>query len=132
MITLLLARFGRTAILYAIVLALLGGFVYSAYNWAYNAGYDKAALQYSAIVEKQEKAIDAKLEKLFVASSQLVAQSASKQQQLDKALNTIALNTSKKPLVIYKEGACIPTETFLNSFSEITLTANQNMKGFTK
>lgn len=132
MITLLLARFGKTAILYAIVLALLGGFVYSAYNWAFNAGYDKAALQYSAMVERQEKAIDAKLEKLFVVSSQLVAQTASKQQQLDRALSTIAMNASKKPLVIYKEGVCVPTETFLNSFSEITLTANENMKGFAK
>lgn len=132
MIALLFARFGKTAILYTVILALLSGFVYSAYNWAYNAGYDKATLKYSAMVEKQEKAIDEKLEKLFVASSQLVAQTASKQQQLDKALNTIALKASKKPLVIYKEGACIPTETFLNSFSEINLTANENMKGFTK
>ena len=128
----LLARFGKTAILYVIVAALLGGFVYSAYNWAFNAGYDKASLHYASIVDKQEKAIDAKLEKLFVVSSQLVAQTASKQQQLDKALSTIAMNASKKPLVIYKEGACVPTETFLDSFSEINLTANQNMKGFTK
>ena len=132
MIAMLLARFGKTAILYVIVAALLGGFVYSAYNWAFNAGYDKATQKYTAMVDKQEKAIDAKLEKLFVVSTQLVEQSSIKQEQLDKALLVIATNSAKKPLVIYKEGKCTPTATFSDSFSEINKAANQGLKGLEK
>lgn len=132
MISLLLAKFGKTIILYGIVLILLGGFVYSAYNWAYNAGYDKATKHYTAMVDKQEKAIDAKLEKLFVVSTQLVEQSTAKQLQLDKALLVIASNSAKKPLVIYKEGKCTPTPAFSDSFSEINNAANQGIKELSK
>lgn len=90
---------------------------YLAYDKVYNKGVEDT-------VAAHQKYLDEKISKLEQLSTDIAKQTETSNQQVRDDLAVILSNSSKKPTVIYKEGKCIPSDNFLDSYNSLIDRAN--------
>lgn len=87
--------------------------------------YDKI---YTKAVEDtiaaHQKYMDGKIQTLEDMSSHIALQNEQSTKALQSDLAEILAKSSKKPTVIYKEGKCIPSDNFLDSYNSLIDRAN--------
>lgn len=95
-------------------------------------GYNKAETKYLAIIAKHNKAIDEKITELEKSSKALVELTESNNTKLTQNIGQIVLGLNGKTLTIIKDGKCIPTKEFSDSFGKLNSAVNESMKGSRK
>ena len=95
-------------------------------------GYNKAETKYLALIAKHNKAIDEKITELEKSSKALVELTESNNTKLTQNIGQIVLGLNGKTLTIIKDGKCIPTKEFSDSFGKLNSAVNESMKGSRK
>lgn len=75
-------------------------------------------------IAAHQKYLDEKISNLEQLSTSIAKQNETNNQQVRDDLAVILSNSSKKPTVIYKEGKCIPSDNFLDSYNSLIDRAN--------
>jgi hypothetical protein len=111
-----------------ILLAALSGGVYLVEQKIESRGYAKAEAKYTLIIDKYNKDVASKIDTIYTNSGILVAKGDENTLKLTKDISKIVSNLKGKTLTVIKNGECVPTSTFSDSFSEINKRANQSLK----
>lgn len=120
-ITTLLAKYWRTiASCLAILLALM--FVY---NIIYQRGVVATTITYEAKLAAQQALLDTHIAQIEQNSTLLIKQNETAAKATRQDLAKILAAAKAKPLVVYKNGECSPSQTFLDSWNQINLRGNQ-------
>ena len=120
-ITTLLSKYWRTiASCLAIILALM--FVY---NIVYQRGVVATTVAYEAKLAAQQALLDEHIAQIEHNSTVLIKQNEISAKATRQDLAKILAAAKTKPLVVYKNGECIPSKTFLDSWNQINLRGNQ-------
>ena len=106
------------------VLAILLS-LFFVYNYIYQRGVEATTVVYEAKIKAQQEQLDKQIATLEKNSTLLVEQSNLNSAMVKKDLNKILAAAKTKPLVIYKNGECSPSQTFLDSWNQINLRGNQ-------
>lgn len=116
----------------AAILALLTfGYQYVKHT-GYTEGYGVAEAKYELIIKDYNQKIQDKLTNIESTSNTLAEDSRKSSEALSKDVTAILVNTKGKTLTIIKNGECIPSETFSNTFREINVRTNQTLKELSK
>jgi hypothetical protein len=95
------------------------------YNYIYQRGVSATTVVYEAKLQAQEDLLDKRIAGLEQTSQTLVEQSQLATTNAHNDLTKILAATKNKPLVVYKNDECIPSQTFLDSWNQINLRGNQ-------
>ena len=112
----------------AIVISMVTGLGYLGYSKVKNIGYVEAETKYLKVIEEHNIAVAAKIDSLEKSSNELISVYTKSNSELTKTVNKVVYGLKGKTLTIVKNGECLPTKTFSDSFNEINRTVNQNMK----
>lgn len=108
-----------------IALIIIGVLFYSFYSYSYQRGYDNRVQFY----EKQRKedflVLNEKIDKLEGMSSNLGKQIKDNQVGLTEDLDKITANVKNIKSFVIKNGECVPSQEFLDSFNNIILRGNK-------
>ncbi len=107
-------------------LILIAG--YSGYTHIKDIGYKEAEQVYQQKIAKYEQDLNKKIDNIENLSSILVTESRANAKNLGKSIGSVVANSKNKPTYIIKNGECVPSPTFSDSFVEINKRVNQNMK----
>lgn len=114
------------------VFALLSALSYFTFSYVKHIGYVEAETKYTKIIEEHNKAIDVKISELEKSSRALVTLTESNNTKLTQNIGQIVLGLNGKTLTIIKDGKCVPTKEFSDSFGKLNSTVNESMKGSRK
>lgn len=111
---------------------LLGGLLlvvalYSGFITIKTIGYNEAMQICNENTTKYEKDIANKTKAIEVMSNVLLEQQKLSTVELNKNINVILQGVKAKPLTIIKNGECIPSKEFSDSFSEINRRVNESI-----
>jgi len=95
------------------------------YNYVYQRGVDATTIKYEAKLKAQEELLNKRITTIENNSQVLIEQGILATNNTKKDLDKILASTKNKPLVIYKNDECIPSQTFLDSWNQINLRGNQ-------
>lgn len=119
-------------ILIAAILSLTGSLGYLGYSKVKQIGYAEAEDKYTKIIAEHNKVIDTKITQLEKSSRALVSLTESNNTELTQNIGKIVLGLNGKTLTIIKDGKCIPTKEFSDSFGKLNSAVNESMKGSRK
>lgn len=102
------------------------------YNKVKAIGYDEAATKYQLVIDKQKALIDTKLLNVEKLAFTLAAETKFSTESLSRDIKSIAKGFKGKTLTVVKDGNCVPTPTFSDSFTQINLRTNESIKGLQK
>lgn len=117
--------------LYGALVAALSAGGYSVYSSIRQGGYDEAETKYTLIIKAQQTLVDTKLKNLEILSNTLVVESRESSTLLTKDISAL-IKARGKTLTIVKEGKCVPTQEFSDTFNEINKRVNESMKETSK
>ncbi len=127
MISLIL--YWKEIVLLSLVLSLGS---YAGFNKIKAIGYDEAATKYELIINEQKALIDTKLMNVEKLANNLAVETKFSNESLSRDIKSIAKGFKGKTLTVIKEGNCVPTPTFSDSFTEINSRTNETIKGLQK
>ena len=108
----------------AIVLALVVAYL-AVYNQGYSKAYARATEQYNQQLLERNRLLIEKLDSIEALAIKEEAKNNQQQTKLAKDLNQINLAIKNKTLTTEKNGECIPSQDFLDSYNSIILRGNQ-------
>lgn len=114
------------------VLSLTGSLGYLGYSKVKQIGYEEAETKYTKIIAEHNKEIDIKITELEKSSRELVTLTEVNNTKLTQNIGQIVLGLNGKTLTVIKDGKCIPTKEFSDSFGKLNGAVNQSMKGSRK
>lgn len=115
-----------------VVLALAGSFGYLGYYKVKQIGYAEAEAKYTTVIAENNRVIGEKITELEKSSRALVALTESNNTELTQNIGKIVLGLNGKTLTIIKDGKCVPTKEFSDSFGRLNSEVNQSIKGSRK
>ena len=118
--TILLKYWKQILVSSALVLSLV-----LVYNYVYQRGVAATTQVYEAKLKAQQDLIDKRIANIEQTSQVLAEQSKIAATSTHADLAKILQAAKNKPLVVYKNGECIPSQTFLDSWNQINLRGNQ-------
>ena len=116
----------------AVALSSTLGLGYLGYSKVKHIGYEEAKVEYEKKYQEYVTAHQTKLDGIVKTSDVLLAEARKGNADTLKGINNILVATKGKPLVIVKDGGCVPSPTFTDSISEINKQVNEKMKGKVK
>jgi hypothetical protein len=116
----------------SLVFSVVTGFGYLGYSKIKQIGYEEAKVEYQVKYKEYVDSHQTKLDSIVKTSEVLLVESRKSNVDTLKGINTILASTKGKPLVIVKDGGCVPSPTFTDSISEINKQVNEKMKGKVK
>ena len=111
------------------ILALVGSFGYLGYYKVKQIGYAEAEAKYTKVIAENNRVIGEKITELEKSSRALVSLTESNNNELTQNIGKIVLGLNGKTLTIIKDGKCVPTKEFSDSFGRLNSAVNQSMKG---
>jgi 23S rRNA pseudoU1915 N3-methylase RlmH len=107
-----------------LVFAILQFFVW---NHGRNFGEDHCRAKYETQIQERDAAINEKVTELNESSNKLAQNQKTDTQKLRKDLQLILtqVREGKQPVVIFKDGKCLPTETFVEAVNKINRRVNE-------
>lgn len=114
-----------------IIIALLfASLIYVFGDIRYKSGYEAAEDKYTPVIEQYKNLVNTKIAVLETLSESLLTENRNNTNILNKNISTIITNTKAKPLVVIKEGGCVPSQEFSDSFVLINKKVNESfMRG---
>lgn len=108
-----------------LIFAILQFFVW---NHGRNFGQERCAAKYEQQIAERDQAINEKVTELNQVSNKLAENQKTDTQKLRKDLQIILaqVKEGKQPVVIVKDGQCLPTETFVDTVNKINKRVNEN------
>jgi 23S rRNA pseudoU1915 N3-methylase RlmH len=107
-----------------VIFAVLQFFVW---NHGRNFGEERCTAKYEQQIRKRDEAINAKVTELNESSNKLAQNQKADTQKLRKDMQLILeqVREGKQPVVIVKDGKCMPTETFVETVNKINRRVNE-------
>lgn len=118
--------------LIAAILSLTGSFGYLGYYKVKQIGYAEAEAKYTKVIAENDKVIGEKITELEKSSRALVSLTESNNTELTQNIGKIVLGLNGKTLTTIKDGKCVPTKEFSDSFGRLNSEVNQSIKGSRK
>lgn len=106
-----------------LAVVLVVGVYFYIYESGVSHGKNVCAEEHVKIDKAREEALQKKLEKLTTESTNIVNASKKSTAELNKEIRALATSV-KVPLIIYKDGVCAPSETFVKTLNDMTEQAN--------
>jgi hypothetical protein len=110
------------------ILALIISFGYLGYSKIKQVGFEEAEAKYTLIIKEYENNLNKKVDVIENLSNTLVIENRENSALLAQDLELIKSGIKKKPLVIIKDGECIPSTNFSEAFGKLNQRANQSIK----
>jgi hypothetical protein len=107
---------------------LLSTGIYLGYSHIKNIGYLEAEAKYTTIIKTYEDSVNNKIDTVVSMSNELATANKANNEQLVTDVTTILSKVKGKQLVIIKNGECVPSQTFSDSFVQINQRVNQSIK----
>jgi Tfp pilus assembly protein PilE len=107
------------------IIIVLGIIAFFGYNKIYNRGYEQAHLECVEARQKYEQELQEKITNLETSLITTQKLATTKQQKLSKQIQEISSKLKTEPIVIVKNGECLPSPSFVDSISEAIMRANQ-------
>lgn len=97
------------------------------WNHGRNFGVERCTTKYEEQIRERDAAINEKVAELNAASNKLAENQKVDTQKLRKDLQLILaqVRDGKEPVVIVKDGKCLPTETFVETVNKINRRVNE-------
>lgn len=111
-----------------VIMAILSALLYSGYSHIKSIGYGEAEAKYKPVIEKYENDLSTKLATIEANSTLLVANDAKNSVVLINGIGGILKTIKGQPLTVIKNGECLPTQTFSDTFGAINKRTNEAMK----
>src|ERR1035437_3386739 len=108
---------------------IIAGGSYFVYEKVKDIGYQQAKTEDAVVIKNYEDAIVKKINAIQLTSTTLASESRDNALILTNSINTILKATKGKSLVIVKDGGCVPSQTFSDTFNKVNKQVNENMKG---
>lgn len=108
---------------------IIAGGSYFVYEKVKDIGYQQAKTEDAVVIKNYEDAIVKKINAIQLTSTTLASESRDNALILTSSINTILKATKGKSLVIVKDGGCVPSQTFSDTFNKVNKQVNENMKG---
>lgn len=108
---------------------IIAGGSYFVYEKVKDIGYQQAKTEDAVVIKNYEDAIVKKINAIQLTSTNLASESRDNALILTSSINTILKATKGKSLVIVKDGGCVPSQTFSDTFNKVNKQVNENMKG---
>ena len=116
---------------WVIRIVLVLGITFSGYL-GYNAikyiGYKEAEVKYTLVIKNYEDNINKKIDSIETLSNTLVTENRTASDLLVSDMQVLKNSIKKNPLIVIKDGKCVPSETFYDSLSKINQRANESIK----
>ena len=112
-ILLLLKKFWKEL---AIVI-IIAGLSYKAYDYVYDKATIEANKQCTKTMKEYTDKLDIRISELVIASKDASAISKERAEALKQDLDKLFKLTKNKPLTIIKEGKCIPSPVFIETYN---------------
>lgn len=112
--------FREIAFVVILVIAVL-----AVYNKGYQSGYNNRVEYYEKIRAEDRNILISKIDNLETLSIGLTKDVVRKQTKLGKDLNSLTLDIKNNKSFVIKNGECIPSEYFINTFNSVIDRANQ-------
>ncbi len=119
-------------IIAGVLSAIIAALLYAGYSHIKSIGYSEAEAVYKPVIEKYEKDVNAKIATIEANSTLLVANDAKNSAILINGIGGILKTIKGQPLTIIKNGECLPTQTFSDTFGAINKRTNEAVKGTQK
>ncbi len=113
----------RASIVAAFCLSL-----YMGYTHVKQTGYKEAEQKYAQIIKSYENDVNKKIDAVVMTSVVLMEQNRANNNKLNRDVQAILALTKDKPLVVVKNGECLPSEVFSDTIRVLNNRANQSMK----
>jgi hypothetical protein len=108
-------------IIYVLVVAFVLAWVYSK---GYDSAYQNRTSYYEGIRAAEMAKLNSKIDNLENLSNELATQGAISQNKITRDLNNVVKNLPKSVPFIVKNGECIPSENFIDTFNSIITRGN--------
>lgn len=117
----------RGAVIAGVILSSTA-LVYTGYSKIKQIGYSEAEVKYELVIKNQQKLIDEKIRSIEVSSNLLIEQQRVSNESLSSDIAKISKGIRGKTLTIVKNGECLPTPAFSDSFNTINKRVNESLK----
>jgi hypothetical protein len=104
---------------------ILGIAILAIYNKGYQSGYNNRVVHYEKIRAEDRNILISKIDNLEALSIGMSKDVVRKQIKLSKDLNTLTLDIKNNKSFDVKNGECVPSEYFINTFNSVINRANQ-------
>ncbi len=108
-----------------VVVAILGGALYSIYTKIKADGYQEATIECTKKFAEYQAQVDARVQKLEASVKGFDETLQESTISLSNDINKILNSSKKQPTVVIKEGKCIPAPQFVDSLNEAINRANK-------
>ena len=102
-----------------IIVALVAAAIFSIYNYGYSRGYQNRVYHYEEIAKKDFLNLNKKIDGVETLASTLSIQVQKGQNITINDLNKITSDLKSKKFSILKNGECVPSEDFINTFNAV-------------
>lgn len=110
------------------IIIIVGGI----FTWVFQSGVSSGKKDAEAVYLQENKDRDKKIndsiEKLAIGSAKIAENGKLTSTRINKKIQALSddvkNNINKEPLVIYKEGNCVPSKSFVDTMNRITEEAN--------
>ena len=116
----------------ALLAAAISVGIYAGYSHIKQIGYNEAEAKYTQIMHQYETDVNKKIDTIVAMSNSLATINQANNEQLTNDISAILSKVKGKQLVVVKNGECVPSQTFSDSFGQINKQVNLNMKGSQK
>lgn len=116
----------------ALLAAAFSAGIYVGYSHIKQIGYNEAEAKYTLIIKQYETDVNKKIDSIVTMSNNLATINQANNEQLAVDVASILSKVKGKQLVVVKNGECVPSQTFSDSFGQINKQINLNMKGSQK
>ena len=106
-------------------ITILGIAILAIYNKGYQSGYNNRVVHYEKIRAEDRNILISKIDNLETLSIGLTKDVVRKQTKLGKDLNSLTLDIKNNKSFDVKNGECVPSEYFINTFNSVINRANQ-------
>ncbi len=103
---------------------LISTTMYIGYGKIKSIGYEEAKTEDRALIKQQQELIDTKIASIEVLATNLANTNLETNATLVKDITAIVKNVKGKTLTVIKNGECLPSKTFSDSFVEINKRTN--------
>lgn len=110
------------------VITLASTLVYTGYSKIKQIGYEEASAKYELVIKENQNAIAEKIMAIEISSSLLVEQQRLNNENLSSDIAKISRGFKGKTLTIVKNGECLPSAAFSDSFNTINKRVNESLK----
>ena len=102
--------------------------VFTGYHKIKSIGYNEAKAEQALVDKAHLELITSKIDSIELLATSIANNNRSTNTRLITDIAILVKNAKGKPLTIIKNGKCLPSQVFSDSFTEITKRTNQTIK----